>query len=84
MRIDEQRNNMEPRNTFIGRLRLVLLTGVASLIGIGLSAAEIPNAPLTEWIRQSPLPTARNLTGASWATSTHALASGEAYFGRDF
>lgn len=37
-------------------------------------------APATdEWIRQSPLPTARNLTGVSWATSTHGLASGEAY-----
>jgi photosystem II stability/assembly factor-like uncharacterized protein len=31
-----------------------------------------------EWVRQSPLPAARNLTGVSWATSAHALASGEA------
>jgi photosystem II stability/assembly factor-like uncharacterized protein len=29
-------------------------------------------------VRQSPLPAARNLTGVSWTTSTHALASGEA------
>ena len=32
---------------------------------------------LDEWVRQSPLPTARNLTGVAWATSTHGFASGE-------
>jgi len=31
-----------------------------------------------QWVRQSPLPTGRNLTGVSWATATHGLASGEA------
>ena len=30
-----------------------------------------------QWTRQSPLPAARNLTGVSWATSTHGFASGE-------
>src|SRR5215217_3613474 len=31
-----------------------------------------------QWVRQSPLPSGRNLTGPSWATATHGLASGEA------
>lgn len=35
-------------------------------------------APLVdEWIRQSPIPTARNLTGVAWATATHGFAAGE-------
>ncbi len=29
------------------------------------------------WMRQSPLPAARDLTGVAWATSTHGFASGE-------
>ena len=31
-----------------------------------------------QWVRQSPPPTGRNLTGVSWATATHGLASGDA------
>ncbi len=31
-----------------------------------------------EWVRQSPLPSPRNLTGVTWATATHGFASGEA------
>ncbi|MGI8897013.1 MAG: YCF48-related protein [Pyrinomonadaceae bacterium] len=31
----------------------------------------------SQWTRQSPLPAARNLTGAAWATPTHGFASGE-------
>ena len=30
-----------------------------------------------QWTRQSPLPAARNLWGAAWATPTHGFASGE-------
>lgn len=37
-----------------------------------------PMAPLLdEWVLQSPLPTARNLTGVAWPTATHGFASGE-------
>ena len=32
---------------------------------------------LDEWVKQSPVPTARNLWGAAWATATHGFAAGE-------
>ena len=32
---------------------------------------------LDEWVRQAPLPTARNLSGIAWATATHAFASAD-------
>jgi photosystem II stability/assembly factor-like uncharacterized protein len=32
---------------------------------------------LDEWVKQSPIPTARNLTGVAWLTSTHGFAAGE-------
>ena len=35
-------------------------------------------APLSEeWVLQTPVPTARNLWGAAWATPTHAFAVGD-------
>ena len=44
-------------------------------------AATTPSrlmAPLLdEWVKQSPIPTARNLTGVAWLTSTHGFAAGE-------
>ncbi|MBA3726991.1 MAG: hypothetical protein H0W86_11200, partial [Armatimonadetes bacterium] len=36
-------------------------------------------AVVDEWVQESPIPVARNLTGVAWATSTHGFASGE-YF----
>ena len=46
---------------------------------MGAAGASSVMAPaLDEWVRQSPLPSARNLTGVAWATSTHGFASGEA------
>ena len=43
-----------------------------SISAPGATAPEVD-----EWLRQSPVPTARNLTGISWASATHGLASGE-------
>ena len=32
---------------------------------------------LDEWVKQSPIPTPRNLAGVAWLTSTHAFAAGD-------
>ena len=74
---------IKQRSALIGRSILALFASLGCLVETSLSAAEIPallKAPLAqdEWIRQSPLPTARNLTGVAWATATHGFASGEA------
>lgn len=76
----------------MARLRLWLLTVLACLIGTGVqgqvsllrlddAAVSRPDrgiAPLLEeWVRQSPIPTARNLWGVAWATATHGFAAGE-------
>ena len=42
------------------------------------SSSSVSAPALDEWVRQSPLPSARNLTGVAWASPTHGLASGEA------
>src|ERR1043166_4566865 len=63
-RVIEERRQ---RSAFVASITLILFTVLACLV----SAQD-------EWVRQSPLPTARNLTGVSWATSSHALASGDA------
>jgi photosystem II stability/assembly factor-like uncharacterized protein len=54
----------------------LLRPGEQSAISAAGSSSVV--APvLDEWVRQSPLPTARNLTGVAWSTSTHGFASGE-------
>src|ERR1051325_434423 len=63
-RVADQRTH---RRAFVRSITLILFTVLACLV----SAQD-------EWVRQSPLPAARNLTGVSWATSAHSLASGEA------
>ncbi len=55
----------------VGTLVLLLFISSSSL-----AASTAPRQD--EWVRQSPLPSARNLTGVSWATTTHGFASGEA------
>lgn len=40
-------------------------------------SSSVAGPALEQWVRQSPLPSARNLTGVAWATSTHGFASGE-------
>jgi photosystem II stability/assembly factor-like uncharacterized protein len=32
---------------------------------------------LEDWVKQSPIPTARNLGGVAWATATHGFAAGD-------
>jgi photosystem II stability/assembly factor-like uncharacterized protein len=58
----------------------ILLLPFTLLSALALASTDtMPLRPETDdWVQQSPLPAARNLTGISWATSTHALASGEA------
>ena len=61
--------------TVIGTLAALLFTASSLLAAAGASSVIAP--ALDEWVRQSPLPSARNLTGVAWATSTHGFASGE-------
>ena len=56
----------------------VTLATVQAEVSLFRPAENSPRAPLTEeWVLQSPLPTARNLWGAAWATPTHAFAVGD-------
>ncbi|MEO7725519.1 MAG: YCF48-related protein [Chthoniobacterales bacterium] len=77
----------------MARFRLMLLTVLICSLGTVVHGqvsllrsddAPVPRpergqmAPLLdEWVRQAPLPTARNLSGVAWATATHAFASGD-------
>lgn len=60
----------------VSSLAALLCTASGLMAAGGPSSVTAP--ALDEWVRQSPLPTARNLTGVAWATSTHGFASGEA------
>jgi photosystem II stability/assembly factor-like uncharacterized protein len=56
----------------------LLLIGMVCLVA-GSFSQILSGAPAAEeWIRQSPIPTGRNLTGVVWATATHGFATGEA------
>jgi photosystem II stability/assembly factor-like uncharacterized protein len=83
---------LAPRKSFFSatvlRTLALFLFTASSLIAAGVPPLLQPAtdttgsfggiAPLVdEWVRQSPLPTPRNLTGVVWATSTHGFASGE-------
>src|SRR6478672_9646727 len=57
---------------------LAALVFTASNLMAAASVSSLMAPVVDEWVRQSPLPTARNLTGVAWATSTHGFASGEA------
>jgi photosystem II stability/assembly factor-like uncharacterized protein len=67
-------------------MKSILLVVLNALIGTVIQAEVLQSgnslntlAPARQqWVRQSPLPTGRNLTGVSWATTTHGFASGEA------
>jgi photosystem II stability/assembly factor-like uncharacterized protein len=54
-----------------------LLFTASGLMAVASTSSVIAPA-LDEWVRQSPLPSPRNLTGVGWATATHGFASGEA------
>jgi len=43
----------------------------------GAQTKNIAAPLLDEWVKQSPLPTARNLWGVAWASATHGFAAGE-------
>lgn len=45
-----------------------------SILILALAAAALAQA---DWVRQSPIPTGRNLNGAAWATADHGFAVGE-------
>ena len=59
-------------------IKSILLVVLTLFFGIGSKAEVLPGNSLNpiaparqQWVRQSPLPTGRNLTGVSWATTTH-------------
>src|SRR4029434_2626143 len=73
--------HLTSRKQFLGGAvvsTLAALLCTASGLMAATSASGVMSPALDEWVRQSPLPTARNLTGVAWATSTHGFASGEA------
>ena len=70
-----------PRTRFLGSAvvsTLAALVFTASSLMAATSASSASAPAIDEWVRQSPLPSARNLTGVAWATSTHGFACGEA------
>jgi photosystem II stability/assembly factor-like uncharacterized protein len=60
----------------VSTLAALLFTASGLMVATSASSASAP--ALDEWVRQSPLPSARNLTGVAWATATHGFACGEA------
>src|SRR4051794_4228202 len=65
-----------PARAFVRTLAALLFTAAGVM---GATSTFNATAPLSdEWVRQSPLPSPRNLTGVTWATVTHGFASGEA------
>src|SRR5262245_34286196 len=70
-----------PRTRFLGcavASTLATLVFMACSLMAAAGASGVLAPTLDEWVRQSPLPTARNLTGVAWATATHGFAAGEA------
>ena len=73
--------HLAPRTRFLGSAvvsTLAALLFTASSLMAATSASSALAPALDEWVRQSPLPSARNLTGVAWATATHGFACGEA------
>jgi len=73
--------HLATRTQFLGSAivsTLAALLFTASGLMAAASTSSVMAPVVDEWVRQSPLPTARNLTGVAWATSTHGFASGEA------
>jgi photosystem II stability/assembly factor-like uncharacterized protein len=73
--------HLKPHTRFLGSAvvsTLAALVFTASSLMVADSASSASAPAVDEWIRQSPLPSARNLTGVAWATATHGFACGEA------